>query len=248
MLNTRELVSVINNDYAPSWSREKILYFLDRALRDVYNHDCAQTVFLNSSDDTFPIPFLSTTDGTLEYIPSASNLLDSDGSAVSLEWNGYTVVPRRIRRVFVQTGNISTTYDNKFIGRDFDWFGINNSWARTERISFQEVPGVLYNQSGIQNARVVFAENPGTHTDKFYIEFYIGPVPLSSESIPMSIDADTFEMELINVVMGYIEDARNGSSQRLDKWRLVDKPRIRSSLNAGAQQRKPYVFPTREAL
>ena len=80
----------------------------------MYNFDCPQTLFLNRNDDTFPLPFLVTTAGTLDYTPSASNLVDSDGDAIALTRGGYAFTIRKIRRVFIRMANIQTTYDNVF--------------------------------------------------------------------------------------------------------------------------------------
>lgn len=254
-MNTQQLVTLIKNDYAPGYARTKILDYIERAQNEMFNQDCAQMIFLNGSDDFLPIPILSTTEGTLNYTPSASNLVDSDGSAISLVKDSYSVSIRRIRRVFIDVSELNSSYDNTFIGRTFDWAGVNDSWSRRiYNIRYREVPIIPYDKDNIEDARLVFAEDPGTHTDKYYIEFYVGPVSLDSESIPLSVNGDQWAEAFIKAVRGYIEESRNGRSEHLDgpardgSFRKYWLPKFRNSQNSGAQMRRPFVFQTRECL
>jgi hypothetical protein len=254
-MNTQQLVSLIKEDFAPGYARTKILSYITRAQNELFNNDCAQTKFINGNDDSFPVPILSTTAGTLKYTPSASNLVDSGGDPISLAINGYDVDIRRIARVFINVSNIPSAYDNIFIGRTFDWAGINNNWSRrVYDIRYQEVPAIFYDYSLAEDAYLVFAEDPGTHTDKYYIEFYYFPIDLDSESIPLTIDSGKWTEAIIRAVRGYIEESRNGRSELLDgsantgSFRNYWIPKFRNNMNAGIEQKSPYVFGTRECL
>lgn len=254
-MNTQQLVTLLKNDFAAGYSRTTILEYIKRAQNEMFNSDCAQMLFLNKSDKSFPVPILSTTDEVLKYIPSASNLVDSEGNAIALTVNGYTVSVRRIVRIFIEDSATTITSNNKFYGREFEWSGINRNYYRnTNTVSYSEMPISVYDKTNVEDAHLVFVENPGTHTDKYYIEFYYGPVSLDSESSLLSVDGDKWTEAFIKAIRGYIEESRNGRSECLDgpantgSFRRYWLPRFRNSANAGVEMKRPYVFDTRHCL
>lgn len=254
-MNTQQLVSLIKEDYAPGYARTKILSYIERAQNEMFCQDCAQTKFYNGSDISFPVPILSTVAETLKYTPSESNLVDSEGNAISLTKNGYDITIRRIARVFINISSLSTSYNNTFIGRVFDWSGVNDYWTKlVNRIRYQEVPMIPFDHDSTEDAHLIFAEDPGTHTDKYYIEFYYYPISLDSEQIPLTVDADKWTEAFIKATRGYIEESRNGRSEALDgpsnmgSFRNYWLPKFRNYKNAGDEMKRPYVFETRECL
>lgn len=254
-MNTQQLVSLLKNDFAPGYSRTKLLAYIERAQNELFNQDCAATKFYNGGDDTFPVPILSTTSGTLKYTPSSSNLVDSDGNAISLTVNGYDVTIRKIDRVFINISKLTIPYDNTFVGRTFDWAGITDQWTKQiYNVYYQEVPIITYDKTNAEDACLLFVEDPGTHTDKYYIEFYFTPISLDSESIPLTVDGDKWTEAFIMAVRGYLEESRNGRSELLDgpantgSFRRYWLPKFRNSANSNVQKKRPYVFDTRECL
>jgi hypothetical protein len=248
MPTTSELVTRIKNYYAQDYSRTFILDCLDRAQNELFNTDCAQSIFLNTSDDSFPIPILSTTTGTLEYEITGDNLLDTDGNAVTLEWNDVAVSARRVKSVFIQvTAGNAVDYTKLFYGERFDWAGINNNWSRRlYRVNFESVPVVCYDKTNTQNCKVVFVEDPGTHTDRYYVEFYFVPPSLTSENISLVIDANKWQEALLEGVMGYVEEIENGNTARLTTFRRYWKPRFIADSNKQMAGRRPLAMPRRE--
>lgn len=247
-MDTQELVTTIKEDYAPDWSRSKILGYLDRGQKRMFNQDTPQSIFFNSSDDTFPIPILSTTAGTLEYAVSAANLVDSDGAAVTLTKNGYAITPRRVRSVFIQVSvSNQSDYDNLFYGDRFEWAGLNDNWSKKlYRVSFYKVPIIARDRSENEACKVQFVEDPGTEASKYYVEFYYGAISLSAETVPLTIDGDRWCDALIDYVVGQIEMSHYGKSERMDRFERYWMKRFRSSQNAGVEERKPSTMPVRE--
>lgn len=239
-MNTQQLVALLKEDYAPGYSNLKLLSYIERAQNEMFNNDCEQMLFTNVSDPIFPVPFLATTDGELNYTPSVSNLVDSSGSPIALTVNGYKNSPDGI------------TYSNRFMGDNFSWCGVNDRWRNLNDVSYSEIPIVAYDKSDIRDAGFTFVENPGDSTDRFYIEFYFGAVSLDSEQIPLSVDGDRWCEAFIMAVRGYIELSRNGRSELLDgpantgSFRRYWIPKFRSSLNAAARAKKSNQFPVRE--
>lgn len=251
MPSTRELVATIKEDYAPDWSRQKILRFLDRAQRVMMKTDCAQTVWLNEDDEAFPFPVFATTAGTLSYDMSAANLVDSSGNPITPTVGGYEVKIRRIRHIFVAVGSLtSSNYDRKFFGEQFSLTGINPYWSqRLYRLSYYKVPGDIRDKSGLNPyPRFIFHEDPGDYSDRFYAECFYDPVPLTTEDIPLSIDGDQWEDAIIDGVVGMIEDVENGRSERLDRFRRYWLKKFTGYMNDHDNERRPHQMPIRECM
>lgn len=237
MPTTTELVASLL-DFLPDYSVAKRLEYLNRAQNRLWNNDCAPHVFLNYSDPAFPIPYLSTTEDTLSYNLSSATLLDSAGSSVALTVGGYAVIPRKVKQVFVDASSfINST--NLFYGRDFMWAGINNTWQNIESSIFQKVTTILEPVNGVQGARVTFPDDPGTHTDRYYVEFYYRCPQLTAVSVPMFVDATEWEMALIDGAVGYAEMVENGESRKYDKFEKYWVPKYTGRANALHEERSP---------
>jgi hypothetical protein len=251
MPTTRELVSIIKEDFAPDWGIPKLLQFLDRAQRFLYKNDCAETVWLNESDPSFPYPIFKTTSGVLSYDMSPTNLVDSEGVQVTPEVSGYPVHMRRIRSVFIVVSDLaSSNYDKKFYGEQFSLVGLNQFWSqRLYRTSFYKVPGDIHDANGLHDyPRFVFHEDPGTTTDRYFVEMFCDPIEITSANIPLTIDGDKWEDALIDGVVGYIEDIESGKSERLEKFRKYWLKKFMSDANDHADERTSPKMLIRECL
>jgi hypothetical protein len=258
-MNTQQLVTLLKEDFAPGYARARLLAYIERAQNELFNNDCAQMQFLNTADPSFPIPILSTTDGVLDYTPSVSNLVDSAGSPIALTVGGYAVACRRITKVFVQDSMDDFAWSRRFGGAAYQPSGLSTlDKTSGAELSYSEVPGQPFDKNGTQDAHFTFIENPGTHADKYFIEFYRSPYILSSEQIPLSLDGNEWAEALITAVRGYIEQSRNGRSDLLDapvqrgslsgSFRGYWIPKFRNSMNKGGTTRTPLTFGTRECL
>lgn len=245
-------MSLLKEDYAPAYSRIRILAYIARAQEEMFNNDCLQMQFLNRNDVSFPIPFIVTTDSVLTYTPSASNLVDSAGAAIALTVGGRTVAVRKISRIFIEDTVESNSYLAKFRGCDFVWTGMNPLWNTSSSTIYSEVPVDIRDRTNLADASFLFLENPGASTSKYYIEFYYGAVSLSSESIPLSVDGDKWTEAFVKAIRGYIEESRNGRSELLDgpantgSFRNYWIPKFRNSMNSTGSNRRALQFGTRE--
>lgn len=251
-MNTQQLVALLKEDFAPGYANLKLLSYIERAQNELFNSDCAQLLFYNKNDVSFPVPILVTVNEQLDYTPSASNLVDSAGAAIALTVGGYAVSVRKINKIFIKDSDFSTTYNSRYRGVNYLWSGQNINYNRNYDTTFSEIPAILNEKTNLEDANLIFAENPGASTDKYYIEFYYGAVSLDSESIPLSVDGDKWTEAFIKAVRGYIEESRNGRSELLDgdprtgSFRRYWIPKFRASLNAGRQHLRPAQFETRE--
>jgi hypothetical protein len=247
-MNTQSLVTLIKEDFASDWSRTKILDTIDRGQKRLFSIDCPLTTFLNYSDVDFPLPIINTTAGTLKYDITAANLVNTAGGAVTLSIGGYTVTARKARNVFIKATTSVRNFDKFFYGEDFSWSGLNASWSKTWMgVQFQKVPIMPpHPKSGLENAFVQFVEDPGTHADTYYVEFYYNAPDLTSESIPLAIDAGRWADALIDYTVGHIENSQYGRSERLTKFENYWMKKFKSYGNAGMAERSPMKFQARE--
>jgi len=250
MSTVQSLITTIQDDYAPKIGRTLLLGYVNRAVQALTGQNCAQMTFYNTSDDTFPFPILSTTAGTLEYEITAANLVDSDGSAVTLTVGGTTVAIRNVKRLFVSTSVSKTNqYTPTFRGDALTLHGVNPYWkSRVYSNSYQKVVGLLFDKTETQAAKFVFMEDPGTETDLYYVEAYWQHPTVDSESDTLLIDQQQWEMALIDGVVGYIEDFQHGESRRLEKFQTYWKKKFAGEMNDGFAERRSNRFRYREML
>jgi len=250
MISTSQMVSLLRDDFAHDVSRPKLLSYIDRAQKELFNTDCAQNLFFNKNDAIFPWPVLSTVAGTLSYDMTTANLITSSQTAFPLsitDKNGVTrnLEVRKIKAVFVMVN--STTISLYNYGERIVISGINPYWMQnTQTMMFYKVPGEIYDRSGMTNARFQFNSDPGTHNNLYYVEFYYAPIDLTSESIPLVIDGDMWLEAISDAVRGYLEAVDNGKSDFLDKFRGYWKKKYMGVMNASMTDRKPLEMPIRK--
>jgi len=239
---TQQLVSTIKQDYLPELSRTTILSYLNRALKVLGNKDCAQTTYWNFADPTFPFPILNTTAGTLSYKVSATNLVDSTGTALTPQYSSRNVSFRRLKYVFLKVDDMSgSNYDRKWYGEQVQISGLNPYWSQQLfRTTFYKVPCQIDDYTNSEAApRVTFFEDPGTHDDMYFVEAYRKPFELTSESIPLCIDGDLWEQALIDGAVGFAEDWQHGKSERLNKFQTFWEKKFSSYMNDNMEERAP---------
>ena len=250
MSTVQSLVTTIQDDYAPKIGRTLLLGYINRAVQVLTGQDCAQTTYYNTSDDSFPFPYISTTTGTLEYEMTSSNLVDSDGATVSPAINGTTVAIRRVKRVIVSGTTMRTQqYNPNFRGESINLTGINPYWkSRLYYDNYQKVVGMPMDKTENQAAKWIFAEDPGTETDVYLAECFWEHPTVDAESDTLLIDQQRWEQALIDGAVGYIEDFQHGESRRLEKFQTYWKKQFCGDMNIGFDSRRPRRFLHREML
>jgi len=242
-VTAQSLVTTLKDDFGFEYGRPVLLDYLRRTVNSLCNQNAEQMTYLNGSDVAFPFPVLVTEDETLDYEVSNTNLVDSEGTAITMTVGGYPVVCRKINHVFLAGGSfVYGGYDRVSIT------GTSAYWAqRLSNVAFYKVPGSIYDRTNLKAAHFQFHSNPGAHTDRYYVEFYWGALELSSESIPLSLDGDMWEEALIEGTVGLIEKVENGQSNQLDHFRSYWLPLFVKSMNASMEERSPLQMPIRRA-
>lgn len=251
---TQSLITSLLEEIDPSISRPRYREYLNRIQRALFNNDCAQSVWYNTADISFPWPVLKTVAGTLEYEITAANLINSAGAAISsIAVNGVTVAPRRIRSVFISTASIvASGYNPKFRGAEITPIGINPYWQRKlYNNRYYSAVGQPFDKTDLQGCKWIFDDDPGATTNCFYVEFFYAPPNISAETGAgsyMVLDSDKWEQCIYDGVAACIEDMANGGSQKFQKFQEYWIPRFLQGMNEGSEMRTPLRMPIRECL
>jgi hypothetical protein len=240
MLTTTQLVTFIKDKFAQDWSRTSILDLLNTVQHIMCDHDCDQMVFTCDNSD-FPVPFLSTTTGTIEYEVTNANLSNN------ITLNGYATTCRRVKDIFIKIDSpYEVDYQRQYWRETFSYSNINPWYTKSlAHVTFERVPARFIDKRGIQNAKVIFPEDPQTHTDRYYIEFWMNPVELSSESIPMSVNTSEFFDVILDGVVGLIEQSEHGQSERYDRFMNSGCKKFWTNINKGYEN-KPLQIQRKE--
>jgi len=127
-------------------------------------------------------------------------------------------------------------YNRRWINRtNFD-YPINPYTFLTDKLNFAEIP--VYTYTALQNtpARIIFKEDPGDTVladEKYYTEFTVEPLQLTSETIPLMVAQD-WEAAIIDGSLGYIEYYDYGRSDRLTTFHDYWAPKFWDAENENA--------------
>jgi len=194
--------------FANNWSRTDIQRLIGEARDELFEYDGPFNFFIDPSDNQGFPPYLQTVDGTYKYEITATNL-----SVTSLvkTFNGtdYPIVCRKVQRVYIDVTR-NNDYDQSWVGEPAVSYLMNPYTQQTTRlyvapIAVDSFPAL---EDGTA-AYIVFKNNPGTTTSKFFVEFLWSPPPLTSELIPLCIPKE-YEKAIEDYVIGKIKRRSNG--------------------------------------
>jgi hypothetical protein len=250
MPSLQSLVTTINSDYCPEKGRPTVLSLVERAIKALFNQPCASSIFYNRSDPAFPFPIINTVSGTLSYELTAANLVNSAGAAVALTVNGTTVALRDIAGVFVKGSSIGTGgYTPNFRGSGRNVAGINPYWGNNNAQSYYQVPGVPTPKTNNEALAFTFLENPGTSSNRFFVEAYYEHPDLAVDTDPVLINLQLWEQAIIDGCIAYLEDFDNGNAgttPRINKFEQYWKPKFSTYGNKDISHRSSMQIPIRE--
>lgn len=236
-MNTSQWVTFIKNKFAHDWSRTNILDQLNIINHIMFDHDCDQAIFHTDNSD-FPLPYLITTTGTIEYEVTDANL----SQAITV--NGVSTTCRAVRDIFLKRDYpYDITHRNEYQREQFQYSSLN-PWYTLGEV-FERVPARFIPRRGTTAAKVVFPEDPNTHSDRYFLEFWVNAVDLSSESVQMSVNTNEFFDVVLDGVVGLIELSEHGESKRYDRFMNVGCPKFWAKSNKGSEN-KPLQISKKE--
>jgi len=229
MLTTVELIAGIKDDYANSFTVEKLVRYLDRVQRMVFLDDTWAMEYYNNDDTEFPYPILPTVDGQLSYTIDDGVLTDSAGNALDITFEGKPVEVSKVVNVFrngTSFTQLHTTRGYGMLSR-----GPDNNLVSIRGEKYHKAVCRLTEKTPSSNPTITFVDNPFKTTDEYYVTLAIVPPKISSKSSPMVLNIDKWERALIDGVVGECELSVNGESKRADKFLNYWIPKIRNSYN-----------------
>ena len=232
--------------YAKNWSRtgtNSIQQLVSEARDELFEYDAPYMNFIDPADNKGYPPYLLTTNEVYKYEISAANL--SIASMVKT-FNGtdYAVTCRRVERVFIDVTR-DNVYDQSWVGRPALSHFFNPYTQQTTRLYVADIAVESYPalEDGT-NAYIVFKENPGTTTTRYFVQFIWQPPPLVSEAIPLCIPKE-YEKAIEDYVIGKIKRRANGKmSEDEQRFYTYWLPRFRQQvLTSGAQSNDRTTIP-----
>ncbi len=191
MPSTRVLVTRAMN-IARGWNRDGargILPILDEVNNYMMSKDAEVNVVINSS--TGQPPYLATTSGTRQY-----SMVDSCRKVAS-------VYQLRAEDNYTDTG--------------FDDTGLfpYATWRGKE---YFEIPVTTRPKTRSTNALVIFRENPGTTTTRYFLKYYIEPTEITSESVELDV-VEKYHHLVLDGVLARVRQIEYGEQDQWQMWR-----------------------------
>lgn len=218
---------------------------ISEALDEMFEYDAPFMKFIDPTDNEGYPPYLQTTAGQYKYEITADNL---SVSAIEKEFGGtsYPVVCRQVNNILVDVTNLNE-FDRSWGAVPYNYtYGSHGAYTqRTTRVEFAKISVDSFPDMGDgTNAYIVFKQDPGTTTDKFFVDFLWTHPPLLSESIPLCMPK-TYEKAIEAYVLGKIKRRANGKmSEDENRFYTYWMPRFRQMvLSAGAQINNSNTIP-----
>ena len=228
--------------WCPGWERQSgrknLLKVLQQGVDMLFNFDDDTMIYRDTDNKGFP-PYLITTAGTYRYSITSSNL--SCSSIVrNIGGTDYTLPARKVNRIFIDTSILTPAYFDSWTGQPFR-ININPYNIGSESrlyIALHQVSSQVANETTAPF--VDFQTDPGSHTDKYFCEFYVGAPRLLSESIPIPIPVE-FEEDLEDYIIGYVQKRESGrTNDNLEKFKLESVPKYQDYIRTAASTDEPY--------
>lgn len=232
MLSTVELIAGIQEDYANSFSVERLVRYLDRVQRMVFLDDTWAMEYYNTADAEFPYAILPTVDGQLSYEITDGVLTDSTETPLNITFEGRSVDVSKVLYVF-KNGCITTTPSSR------RGYGVADSLPdqntlNLRGVEYEKAICRLTERTPNSNPTITFRENPKDTTNQYYVGLAIVPPRVLSKSSTLVLNIDKWERALIDGVVGECELAVNGESKKAEKFLSYWIPKIRNSYNESA--------------
>lgn len=198
--------------YCGDWERStgdlSLIDLIQEAQDNLFDYDAPGMRYLGT-DNLGWVPYLTTTSDTYEYEITASNLTNISSLVRTINSTDYPIRARKVIKVFVDATNID--YSKKWVGQPYMYSWQNPYSGDWSRMEVADIPVASWECTEEENARVIFKENPGTSTDKYFVTFSIEPPRLLSENVPLLIPIQ-FEPAIRAYVLGTIQMLENGKT------------------------------------
>lgn len=227
--------------WCPGWERssgrKNLLKVLQQGVDMLFNFDDDAMIYRDTDNKGFP-PYLTTVAGTYRYSITSANL-SCPSITRNIGGTSYTLTARKVKRIFIDTSTLTPAYFDSWTGIPFR-VNINPYNIGTESRQFIALHEVS-SQVGYENTPpyVDFQSDPGSHSDKYFCEFYIGAPRLLSESIQIPVPVE-FEEALEDYVIGYVQKRESGrTNDNLQRFKAETIPEFQDNIRSAASTVQP---------
>lgn len=209
--NTKRIIDLLQ-PFCPGWERStgthNLLQLVQDALDQLFAFDAAGMHYRGTDNEGFP-PYLTTVAGTEEYEITAANLTDVTTLTRTFGGVAYTVRAKTILRVFVDVTQQGVSFTNRWLGKPYNFHNENPFSNSRTRLWVSDVSCQKYPAYENTAARIMFNEDPGASTEKYFVDFTWEPMRLTAETIPLPIMPE-FEQAIHDYVIGTVQKFANG--------------------------------------
>ena len=221
-----------------SSGRKNLLKVLQQGVDKLFNFDHDSMIYRGTDNQGFP-PYLTTVSGTYGYSITAANL---SCGAITRDIGGttYTLVARKVNKIFIDTTVLTPAYFDSWTGKPYRINITQYNMATQNRIFVADIS--VASQPGYENTAptVKFQSDPGSHSDKFFCEFFVGSPRLLSEQIEMPIPVD-FEEGLEDYIMGFVQKRESGrTNDNLERFKNEVIPSFQEYMQTCASTEESY--------
>lgn len=228
--------------WCPGWERssgrKNLLKVLQQGVDMLFNFDDDAMIYRDTDNEGFP-PYLTTVAGTYRYSITAANL-SCTTIARNIGGTDYTLTARKVKRIFIDTSILTPAYFDSWTGQPFR-ININPYNIGSEARLYIAMHDVS-SQVGYENTPpyVDFQTDPGSHSDKYFCEFYVGAPRLLSESIRIPVPVE-FEEDLEDYIIGYVQKRESGrTNDNLERFKLESVPKYQDTIRSAASTVEQY--------
>ena len=228
--------------WCPGWERssgrKNLLKVLQQGVDMLFNFDDDAMIYRDTDNKGFP-PYLTTVAGTYRYSITAANL-SCTTIARNIGGTDYTLTARKVKRIFIDTSILTPAYFDSWTGQPFR-ININPYNIGSESRLYIAMHDVS-SQVGYENTPpyVDFQTDPGSHSDKYFCEFYVGAPRLLSESIRIPVPVE-FEEDLEDYIIGYVQKRESGrTNDNLERFKLESVPKYQDTIRSAASTVEQY--------
>lgn len=242
-MSTKGLIDKLKpycSGFERSTGKRNILQLIQEAIDILWNYDSPYLWYIDPTDNKGWPPYLHTVAGTYKY-----KLTNDHLSATSLyktvNGTNYGIRALRPLKVFIDATTID--YGKRWIGQTYNYAALNPYTTETSRLFVADVPVDSGEAIEDESAWVMFKDDPGTTTEKYFALFTWEHPRLNSESIPLIIPK-FFELAIEDYVIGSIQLLSHGKfNDRLARWENKWIPQWRYQSATGSQSRQASTRP-----
>lgn len=241
--------------WCPGWEkqsgRKSLLVMAQQALDELFEFDDHCMIFRpgnSGGNDGFP-PYLVTTADTFKYAVDSTTISSGAITHSSLSTT-INLIPRKIKQVYIDITNMGYI-DDQFYGETINppyFDSILGYGLPTNRRQFVKVLGDASPAMTAANGDYIrptfsFLKDPGTTTEKYFVEFYIGAPRLTTATaeIPLPL---RFETAVEDYCRGRVQELESGQpSSMLKKFYDFWIPGFHTFMSTQARARRTSTPP-----